>query len=51
MKTFGEEQGWRKCLFVEAQFRRAVSEGAILRAVVAVPAASGEAAGVITDEA
>ena len=51
VEAFGEEESGRECLFVETEFRGAVLEGAVLRAIVAIPAASGETADIIADEA
>ena len=51
MKTLGEEEAGGKCLFIEAEFGGGVSEGAVLHAVVAVPAACGVTVGIIASEA
>ena len=51
METLGEKEGGGKCSFVEAKSRGAVFEGTVLCAVVAIPAASSETAGIITDKA
>lgn len=51
MEAFGEEEGWGEGVFVDAKFGGAVFEFAILRAVVAIPPASGETFSIITDDA
>lgn len=51
VKALGKEQRRGERLFVKAQFRSAVFEGAVQGAVVAVPAARGEPAEIIADEA
>lgn len=51
MEALGEEEGHGKILFSEPELGGAVLEGAVLSAVIAVPAASRKTTGIITNEA